>query len=526
MTSRAAVLVLAGTIAVASCGRSGQRPRAATGTPAAADTAAERLAREAADRVREDSIKASLAAPTPPPVASAPSAPTTPPVAATAAPERRCVLDLLNTDSTRAQRIQDPTTKKYFTYIGGGLVGHCRGQDIDIRADSAESYEINDLHILIGRVKYREARYAIDADRVTYFRAEERLLFQGNVHAVMTKDAATMDAPQLEYFRPVRGIRDRERIVATQRPRLTYVEKDSAGRDQPPVTVLANTIIGDGDSTFHAMGDVRMERSDVTAVGDSALLDGARHFSRLMKGPVVESKGTQPFTLKGRMIELYGSGRQVERVLAIDSASAVSKEFTLVSDTIDLRVKGEKLDRAFAFGPAGAHATTKERDIVADSLDIVMPGQRIRELRAIGKAFAESDPDSTKIVSDERDWIRGDTLIARFDSLAAADTTTPRVRDIFASGEASAYYQIPADSSDRSKPGINYVTGRVIRLSFKDGDVQDVTVTDQVSGVYLAPLPKDSVTGRGRPTRPPASAPGARRPPGRGGVQPLNRWVW
>ncbi len=523
MTSRMAVLILVGAIALGSCGRSGQRPLPATGTPAAADTAAERRAREAADRAREDSIKASVAAPVAPPVAAAPAAPPTTPPAAVAAPERRCVLDLLNTDSTRAQRIQDPTTKKHFTYVGGGLVGKCRGQDITIEADSAESYEINDLHILIGNVKYRETRYAIDARRVTYFRAEERLLFQEDVHAVMTKEAASLDAVQLEYFRPVRGIRDRERIVATQRPRLTYVEKDSAGRDQPPVTVLANTIIGDGDSTFHAMGDVRLERSDLTAVGDSALLDGAHHFSRLMKGPVVESRGTQPYTLKGRVIELYGAGRQVERVMAIDSASATSKEFTLRSDTIDLRVKGEKLDRAFAFGPSGAFATTKERDIVADSLDIVMPGQRIRELRAIGKAFAESDPDSTKIVSDERDWIRGDTLIARFDSVAASDTTTPRIRDLFASGEASAYYQIAADSGDRSRPGINYVTGRVIRLTFQANEVQNVTVTDQVSGVFLAPVAVDSAATPRRPARPPAPAPGARRPPMRDGTHPFDR---
>ena len=173
------------------------------------------------------------------------------------------------------QRVVDPVTKKAFTYTGGGIVGNCRGQNIHITADSAESYEVNDLHILIGNVKYREAKYAIDADRVTYFRAEERLLFQGNVHAVMTKDAATLDGPQLEYFRPVRGIRDKERVLATQRPKLTYVEKDSAGRDQPPIIVLGNTILGEGDSTFYAMGDVRIERTDVLATGDSAMVDGA-----------------------------------------------------------------------------------------------------------------------------------------------------------------------------------------------------------------------------------------------------------
>jgi hypothetical protein len=341
----------------------------------------------------------------------------------------------------------------------------------------------------------------------------------------MTKDAATLDGKQLEYFRPVRGLRDRARIVATQRPRLTYVEKDSAGRDQPPIVVLGNTILGEGDSTFYATGDVRLERTDVVATGDSAMLDGARRFSRLMKGPVVESKGDRPFTLKGRIIEMYGAARQVDRVVAIDSANAVSKEFTIISDTLDLRIANSKLNRAFAFGPSGARATTKDRDIIADSLDIVMPDQRIRELRAIGKAFAESDPDTVRVRTDERDWIRGDTLIARFDSVATADTSQPPIRDLFAAGEASAYYQMPADSVDRSRPGINYVTGRVIRLTFKDREVETVTVTDQASGVYLTPLPADSVRRPG-PARPPGAAPPAtRRPPGPASWPRQSRWL-
>jgi hypothetical protein len=256
------------------------------------------------------------------------------------------------------------------------------------------------------------------------------------------------------------------------------------------------------------------------------MLDGARRFSRLMKGPVVVSKGSRPFTLKGRMIEMYGAARQVDRVVAIDSANAVAKEFTVISDTLDLRITSSKLNRAFAFGPSGARATTPDRDIIADSLDIIMPDQRIRELRAIGKAFAESDPDTVRIRSEERDWIRGDTLIARFDSVAAADTTQPPIRDLFAAGEASAYYQVAADSVNRSRPGINYVTGRIIRLVFKDGEVETVTVTDQASGVYLAPLPADSTATRPGTRRPPGATtagPGTRRSPVTKGGS-MSRW--
>jgi hypothetical protein len=229
------------------------------------------------------------------------------------------------------------------------------------------------------------------------------------------------------------------------------------------------------------------------------MLDGARRFSRLMKKPVVESRDERPFTLKGRVIEMYGAARQLDRVVSLDSASAVSKEFTVVSDTIDLRITNRKLNRAFAFGPSGARATTAERDVIADSLDILMPDQRIREMM--------------KVRTDERDWIRGDTLIATFDSLAAADTTQPAVREIFASGSASAYYQIPADSANRAKPGINYVTGRVIRLTFKDGEVETVTVTDQANGVYLTPLAADSAARRPGGTRPPSPTTPPRRPP-------------
>lgn len=161
-------------VATVACGRSGGPRPGATVAPVA-DTVAERVARETATKAREDSIRAAAAAPETPPVAPAPAVP---PKAQTATEsERPCVLDLTNTPQTRFLYLVDPITKKAFTVFSAGIVGRCRGQDITITADSAESYEVNDLHILIGNVKYRESRYAIDAQRVTYFRAEERLLF-------------------------------------------------------------------------------------------------------------------------------------------------------------------------------------------------------------------------------------------------------------------------------------------------------------------------------------------------------------
>jgi hypothetical protein len=432
-------------------------------------------------------------------------------------PGERCLLDV---DGDRSQFIKDPISQKYTTYMGGGVVGRCRDQGITITADSAESYEQSQLYFLIGNVHYREKRVSLDSDRLSYFRAEERLLAEGNVKAVL-EDSSTMVGSRMEYFRAVRGIRPRPKMIATARPTLTLYEKDSVGRKRgDPVKLVADNIIGEGDSLFTSWGRVELDRSDILARGDSMVLDNVRQTSRLMKAPYIESKGKDSFTLRGRVIDLFGRTRQVEKILAMDSAVAVNKDLTLSSDTIDLRVRENKLQRAYAFGPGGSSAVTKERTVLAESLDVFMPDQRLREMHAVRQAYAESDPDTLKIVSDERDWLRGDTIVARFDSLAKGDTTSrPTMRALVASGSASSYYQLPNNQGPKTKPGLNYVRGRQIVVDFKERDVQTVTVFEKASGVYLEAQP-DSVanaktTTRARPKRPANGrqpAPQTRRP--------------
>jgi hypothetical protein len=275
------------------------------------------------------------------------------------------------------------------------------------------------------------------------------------------------------------------------------------------VTLVADQIVGENDSLFFASRRVVLTRTDLVARSDSGFVDNGREYARLMLGPVIESKSSEPFTLSGKAIDIYARNRQAERVVAQDSGMAVSKDLTLRADTIDLRVNQQKLQRAFAFGRR-AHATTPERDIYADSLHVVMPNQRIREFFAIDAAYAESDPDTTKIVSDERDWLRGDTIHAVFDSLPPTDTTSrPEVRNLVASGNASSYFQVASDSAQKGAPAINYVRGRLIEVEFAKGEAQIVRVIDQATGVYVEPASaSDSTRANARPRATPP-----RRPP-------------
>jgi lipopolysaccharide export system protein LptA len=501
VTGRRVTLGVVLLLAAAACGRAGRRP-------AAPPVAGPALPGDSIPAITFDSITPRIAG-TPPESAfvAAPSA-----ARPADRPAERCLLEI---DGDRSQFIKDPITQKYTSYFGGGFTGRCPRQGITIVADSAEFYDQNQLYYLIGRVKYKERRVTLDADRLTYFRAEERLLAEGNVVAVMS-DSSRMTGPRAEYFRAVRGVRVRPRMVATMRPTLTLYESDSTGsRRGEPVVLVADNIVGEGDSLFTAWGRVELDRTDLRARGDSASLDNARQFSRLMKSPYLESKGKDAFTLRGLVIDMYGRNRSVERVVSKDSAVAVSADLTLASDTIDLRVRDNQLQRAFAFGPGAASAISRERTIIADSLDVRMPRQQIRELYAVRNAYAESDPDSTKVRSNERDWLRGDTIVARFDSLPPADSAArPRIRDLLASGSAQSYYQVP-NSKGVEKPGINYVRGRQIVVDFRQQEVQTVTVIDSAAGIFLEAVP-DSVAAKAtdpsrRPRRQPPAA--TRRPP-------------
>ena len=400
---------------------------------------------------------------------------------------QRCVLEFEG-GRTRTQLIKLPSGK-YNAYQGGGVTYFCQGQGNQLRADSAEYYGDAGVLYLIGNVHYTEPRVKVDSRRMTYWQAEDRLLAEGDV--VATLPSGTMlRGPRAEYWRAIPNVRPHTRMVATGRPLITLVQVDSAGRRQPPVDLRADRVTMEADSLVYAGGSVDIVRPDMHATGDSAFLDGGREFARLMKGPVIEGKSDRPFTLAGGVIDIWSRSRQLERVLSVTNARATSEDLDLRADTLDLRVSANLLERAYAWGPSGARAVSPTQIISADSLDVRLPGQRIREMRAVRNAWAQSDPDSTKVRSKERDWLRGDTIVARFDSTGTADDTTrsPQIRELVARGAARSFYQVAVSGSPADRPAINYVRGGTITVAFANRAVERVTVTDKATGVYLEPL--------------------------------------
>ena len=424
---------------------------------------------------------------------------------------RNCDLVFTNTPATRLNLVKLPTGK-YNTYSGGGVVAHCNAQNNLLTADSAEYYEDQGLLYLIGNVHYSEPRAKVDANTMTYFQADDHLHAEGNVVGVFS-NGSTMHGPLADYYRstPQRPL---ARLVAPNRPQLDLVQPDTTGRGRPPdkVHVDANQIVTEGDSLVYASGNVQITRPDLIAKGDSAFLDNGREFARLMRQPSVQGKGERPFTLTGGIIDLYSRQKQLERVIATPKGHVLSKELELVSDSIDLRIASNQIQRAIAFGAGRAHAISPDREMIADSIDAILPGQRVREVHAVGKAYANSVPDTATIISEERDWMMGDTIVAVFDSVPAGDTTTKsQVRRILATVGARSFYQMHSSNAPKNRPGVNYVRGREITAFFKDGKVNTVVVTDQAAGVYIEPVTPGSKTSPSK-TPKPKTAPGIRLP--------------
>ncbi len=432
---------------------------------------------------------------------------------------RNCDLVFPNTPATRLT-LTKLATGKYNTYSGGGVVAHCEGQNNTLLADSAEYYEEQGLLYLIGNVHYSEPRAKVDSRTMTYFQADDHLHAEGDVHGVFT-NGSEMHGPVADYYRAT-AQRPLARLVAQNHPILDIVRPEAKGRGAGADTskrkgpekarVLAAQIVMEGDSLVYASGQVQLIRPDLTARGDSAFLDNGREFARLMRQPSIEGKSSRPFTLTGGVIDLFSRQRELERVLATPDGHALSKELEMVADSIDLRFTASQISRAIAWGPKRAHAISPDREIIADSIDAYMPEQHPREIFAVRKAFASSTPDTAQIISTERDWMLGDTIVARFDSVAPADSAAKaRIRLITASGNARSFYQVRSARGPRDRPAINYVRGRLITVDFRDGKVATVVVTDKAAGVYIDPVTdKPQLPGRtgpgtgGAPARPPS----------------------
>lgn len=449
---------------------------------------------------------------------------------------RPCVLDFADSPPETRLLYSRVTDSISNTFIGGGFVGRCQGENNRIRADSAEQFQAPGIVNLYGNVTYEEpGKVQITASHATYFTREGRLYADGNVTATQIGTGSSFSGPNIEYYRAMPD-RPVSRMIAPSRSTARVIEKDSLGRVGPPTVIVANRFEDAGDSLLMAWGDVTIDREQLNGRADSSSFDKVGEKARLVRGARITNRDTaQRFVLVGDTIDMYSTNRQLDRVVAMHKASATNDDMVLESERIDMRLDEKVLKEAFAFGKGRAKAHTSQQDVEADSLRILLADKRVREVHAVGGAVAIGTPDSLRIKTTEKDILRGDRVFAYFDSTPPVGTDTvrkTRIQEIRALGNASSLFHMANSKGRNAPPGINYVRGMRIFVHFDTGAVRTVRVDSAASGLYLEPEP-DSLSdstrrapAAGRPPGAPpdtaAKTPPRRPPPGPGGRDPID----
>ncbi|MGN6391447.1 MAG: hypothetical protein ACTHM9_04235 [Gemmatimonadales bacterium] len=467
--------------------------------------------------------------PAAPPAGQAPGA--TPSAAPRPSASQRCVFQIDNVDRQGAVN-ETPSGTNYFA--GGNVRLSCRGMQITMQSDSVAAYG-GAVVQFIGHVKYRDSTLTMDADRGTYYKNGEKWEARGHVETQNLRTGSTLSGPALDYYREVSGVRDTLEMYATGRPKIDYVEDDTAGaRKLEPYVIVADRVRFKGNDRIWAGGKVTIDRSDFAARSDSMRLDtGAGSDGTLIGGqPELRGVGADSFRLTGTRIDLVLQQRELSKVAAKGQGHAVNRDWDLTADTIAIDLKARKIDRTLAWGTGTRpYAVSTSYAMRADSLAIDSPGQLLKQVRGYRKAWLGGTIDS---VAQDRDWMRGDTVIASFTASDSAGQRRAVLSRIEARVGAQSYH-LDHNAKAPRRPSINYARGDVIVVTMKNtpgGGADRVDIRGKVDGIQLeaaadstappadssgaAPAPKSRATPtRGTPRPSGVTRPGATRPPGR-----------
>jgi hypothetical protein len=235
-------------------------------------------------------------------------------------------------------------------------------------------------------------------------------------------------------------------------------------------------------------------------------------------------------------ITLFFTEGRMERLVAVRDYVADSILAGMDEDERERArlLRGVLPDAARAMGfdefPVHPYAMTEDFALVGDSVEVRAPGEILDEVKAMGGARGETTGRDTLNTADTppliaRDWLEGDTIVAFFqeepDSLLEGDSlqapedplsepmpvvpdmpevidadsaeTEYRLQRLLAQGTARSMYRMAAsDSTIAADPGrfaIHYVVGDEILILLNDaGEAERMEVTGQTRGIHLEPV--------------------------------------
>jgi lipopolysaccharide export system protein LptA len=410
----------------------------------------------------------------------------------------------------------------------------CEG-GTEIRAAEATLFEHLNQVNLTGNVFYRDLERELTSEHATYNTRSGRLHARENVIFVDRVEGSTLRGPDLEYFRAMEG-RPEAQMLAIGRPRLTVQPKPGDGTGtRDPVEIVGDQISSRGQDRISAVGRVEIRGNEMDASARHADMERASDRLHLRGDARVRS---DRFTAGGEEIDVRFPGGAMEHLRVLRAASLEGDDLHVEGDEIQVFFEHDEVSRLVSRrgeSSRRAVATARAFRIEADSVDAEAPGQRLRRVVAIGGARTESleagpedrerplSPDmeafgaSPSVLPDplarapvtspqgeaaagdggqvaiDRDWMTGDTIVATFADdeegtappAAEGEENRPVLEKLLATGTAASLYRVQRSTEPGAGPGLNYLSGDIIELTFQGDKVDLAKVSGLKQGVYL-----------------------------------------
>lgn len=216
-----------------------------------------------------------------------------------------------------ADEIQRVVEGDSLVYYLDGNVRSRRG-DLHMRSQQAVIHRTSGVADFTRDVRFWDEANEIFADRVVYTEATDVAVATGEVQVVDRETGSNVAADTVRYDRRL-GL-----VTAWPRPHGYVLPRDTAGQ-RDPFHVYADTMRFVSDSTgseFVAVGEVLIERTDLTAIGDSLHYDDRTGRVAIRREPQIETEET---FLTAATIDVGFADDEIERLIAVGEARAVQK---------------------------------------------------------------------------------------------------------------------------------------------------------------------------------------------------------
>ena len=415
-----------------------------------------------------------------------------------------------------------------------------------IQADSAVIYEESGRNELIGRVRFDDPQRELRSDLADYYEPEGRLLARGSVEFRDLIQGTEIRGDTL-VFLEAGGQRAEDHVtVQGQRPSVTFFPVDAPEEDedgveleQIPYQVTANRLRFEGERHFWADGDAEMQRDELRASADSLWFHREDGDLALTGEAELETDEAE-FTGGQILVEIPGD--EIRSITVRDRGRLLTQDIELLGEEIRIRFVDERIQRLVAVHrePSGEgegngrpqpRAITEDFLLIADSIDVVSPDEQLETVHAVGRARAETgtreeregaaeSADSENMIP-ERDWIEGDEILAAFQPVVPGDPDVQtsdlpesesdsrreyRLDRLVATGSARTLYRSPPDdrggtpgeptATDRESWSVSYLLADEIAIHLLGSAVDRVEAEGNVRGIQLEPSgPRTSSVG-------------------------------